>query len=104
MNARLYLPGQPPRQLSVEGLTLPDRESGYARITMREASILGCSGKLVDVLASGPNYVAYSIFDYEGGELNLPAMRILSEVSPTSFDEGDEDSFLFGPVLVVTSF
>ncbi|MGI4734142.1 MAG: hypothetical protein ACRYG7_03095 [Janthinobacterium lividum] len=55
---------------------------------------------MIDVLASGPDYVAYSIFDYEG-DVNPAAMAAVAEVSGMSFDSDDEDAVLQGPVLLV---
>ncbi|MBU6122274.1 hypothetical protein [Hymenobacter siberiensis] len=55
---------------------------------------------LVDVLASGPDYVAFSIFDFEG-EVNLAAMEAVAEISGHDFDAADEDQTLAGPVLII---
>ena len=64
-------------------------------------TLLGCVSELVDVLACGPSYVAYSIFDCEG-EVNPAAMEAVAKASGVSFDLDDEDAILCGAVLVVT--
>ncbi|RTQ45852.1 hypothetical protein EJV47_23775 [Hymenobacter gummosus] len=102
MNATLYLPHQSPRAVSVEGLTLPDPTTGLVRIPEPVPALMGCPRGLVDVLASGPQYVAYSVFDCEG-KINQAAMVALAEASGVGFELDDEDTILCGPVLVVTS-
>ena len=66
----------------------------------RVPGLLGCALGLVDVLACGPGYVAYSVFDCEG-PVNEAAMAAVAEVSGAGFDLDDEDTVLCGPVLVV---
>lgn len=100
MNATLYLPQQPPLSVAVEGLCMPDPETGFARVPEQVPGLLGCPPELVDVLASGPEYVAYSVFDCEG-EANPAAMAAVAAVSGGAFDSEDEDAVLRGAVLVV---
>ena len=57
---------------------------------------------MVDVLDSGPNYVAYSIFDSEE-ECNQAATVALAVASGHSYDAEAEDQLLRGPILLVTS-
>ncbi len=101
MDATLYLPDQLPQRVSAEGLILPDIATGYARVPVRVSAILNCSLGLVDVLASGPHYVAYSVFDCEG-DTNQSAMYSVALLSGASFDSTDNDSILCGPVLIVS--
>jgi len=96
----LYLPQKPPQAVPVEGLCMPDRETGFARVPGKVPELLSCAPELVDVLASGPNYVAYSVFDCED-DMNPAAMAAVTEVSGVSFDLSDEDAVLCGAVLVV---
>ena len=63
------------------------------------SGLLGCALELVDVLTSGPEYVAYSIFDSEW-EANPTAM-VVATVSGGAFDSEDEDAVLCGAELVV---
>ena len=100
MNATLYLPRQNPQSVSTEGLNLPDTATGFATVPEPVPALMGCARNLVDVLVSGPGYVAYSIFDCEG-PVNEAAMAAVAEVSGVSFDPSDEDAVLCGPVLVV---
>ena len=100
MNATLYLPHQPPQLVAVEGLCMPDPTTGFARVPDQVPGLLGCAPGLVDVLASGPEYVAYSVFDCEG-EANPAAMAAVAAVSGVVFDVEDEDAVLCGAVLVV---
>lgn len=100
MTATLYLPHQLPRVVSVEELSLPDNATGFVKVPSNVAILLDCAPSLVDILASGPEYVAYSIFDCEG-EINHTAMVAVSEVSGVKFDELDEDSVLRGGVLIL---
>lgn len=101
MTAALYTANDASRRVHSDGLALPDAAKGYVQVTAREAELLGCSVELVDVLDVGTGYVAYSIFDYEGGSVNHPAMEALAQLSGHSFTQ-DEDMHLFGPVLIVT--
>ena len=100
MNASLYLPNQAPQTVSVTGLSLPS-PTGHARITDEVAAHLGCVRDLVDVLDSGPDYVAYSVFDFEGA-MNQGAMTALEAVSGNRYDINDDDQVLQGPVLLIT--
>ena len=61
--------------------------------------LLGCRPELVDVLASGPAYVVFTVFDCDGG-INQTAMSAAA-VSGVRFDIADEDQVLRGPVLVL---
>ena len=100
MNATLYLPQQPPLAVPVEGLCMPDSVTGFARVPEQVPGLLGCASELVDVLACGPEYVAYSVFDSEE-EVNPAAMAAVAAVSGVAFDSEDEDAVLRGAVLVV---
>jgi hypothetical protein len=100
MNATLYIPQQPPQAVPVEGLCMPDPKTGFAQVPKQVPELLGCAPGLVDVLASGPEYVAYSVFDCEG-QTNQAAMAAVAAVSGVAFDSEDEDAVLCGAVLVV---
>ena len=100
MNATLYLPQQPPLEVPVEGLCMPDSVTGFARVPEQVPALLGCAPELVDVLACGPEYVAYSVFGCEG-DANLAAMAAVAAISGFAFDVEDEDAVLCGPVLLV---
>lgn len=95
MTALLYLPQQPPQAIPAEVLRLPDS------ILEQVSLLFGCVPSMVDVLASGPDYTVYSVFDYEGGGVNLEAMRAVSKVTGTFFDEKNEDYILRGPILLI---
>lgn len=97
MNALLYLPQQLPQTIEPDGLSV---QVGFAQVLERVAVLLDCTPELVDVLASGPEYVAYSIFDSEG-EVNLSAMVAVTEISGVAFEAEDEDAVLRGAVLIV---
>lgn len=100
MNATLYLPQQPPRVIPADGLFMRDPKTGFASVPEQVPMLLGCVPGLVDVLASGPGYVAYSVFDCEE-EANPLAMAVVAAVSGVVFDTEDEDAVLRGVVLVV---
>ncbi|GAB3309397.1 hypothetical protein GCM10027511_21910 [Hymenobacter humi] len=100
MKATLYLPSQPPLDISTEDLSLPDPATGLAKIPKRVSALLGCAPELVDVLACGPGYVAYSVFDSEG-DINLNAMTAVTKATGVRFDTDDEDTVLLGPILMV---
>ncbi len=102
MTATLYIPHQLPQVVSIEGLSLPDPATGFARVPERVPVLLDCAPELVDVLASGLGYVAYSVFDCEG-PMNEAAMAAVSEVSGVAFDAEDDNIALCGPVLVVVN-
>ena len=80
---------------------MPDPATGFASVPDQVPALLGCAPGLVDVLASGPEYVAYSVFDSEG-EANPAAMAAVAAVSGVAFDSDDEDAVLRGAVLVVS--
>ena len=103
MNATLYLPQQPPQTVSTEGLSMPNPETGFARIPEQVPALLGCAPDLIDVLMCAPQYVAYSIFDYEGGQPNETAMDVLATLTGYAFDLSDDDTVLLGPILLVTA-
>jgi hypothetical protein len=101
MNAILYLPRQQPLAVSNEGLCLPGVDTDYVIIPDEVPPLLGCVPGLVDILACGTQYVAYSIFDSEG-DVNLAAMEAVAKVSGIEFNPNDDDEVLRGPVMVVT--
>lgn len=100
MRAILYNPHFDPTQVASTGLHLPDKTTGQVTVPEQVAVLLDCSPGLVDVLACGPHYVAYSIFDSEQ-DINLAAMHALAELTGISFEADEEDHVLRGPVLVV---
>lgn len=100
MIATLYLPQQSPQAVSTEGLSLPDPTTGFAGVPDQAPALMGCAHELVDVLACGPHYVAYSVFDDEG-PVNQVAMAAVTEVSGIVFDTEDEDAVLRGAVLII---
>ena len=89
----IYLPEQPEREVPPPKVTATDHFSWVPEL-------LGCVPALVDVLASGPGYVIYSIFDHEG-TVNLSAMQAVSGILDIPFDTNDKDVILRGPVLIV---
>jgi hypothetical protein len=101
MTATLYQPQQPPQTVSAAGLQLPDPATGFATVPKHVPVLLNCAPELVDVLASGPQYVAYSIFDCEG-PANYAAMEAVAAASGVTFDRNDEDAILRGAVLLLT--
>jgi hypothetical protein len=101
MVATLYLPQHSQQVTSTEGLKLPAPPNYYAFVTEKVAALLGCTQEQVDVLDSGADYVAYSIFDSEG-ELNPEASLALATVSSNSFNLADEGRYLRGPILILT--
>ena len=100
MNATLYLPHQLPQAVPIEGLVMPDI-NGFVGVPEQVPVLMSCAPGLVDVLATGAGYVAYSIFDCEG-PVNIPAMTAVSEVSGVAFDLDDEFAVLCGAILLVT--
>lgn len=103
MTTTLYLPNQQPQIITGETLNLPDETTSYVVVQERVSVLLNCQPELVDVLASGQGYVAYSVFDSEQ-EINTMAMQAVEVLSGEVFDQEEEDSVLRGPVLVVTKF
>ncbi|MET4072952.1 hypothetical protein [Hymenobacter sp. UYCo722] len=100
MNATLYLPHQPPQPVPADGLAMPDPATGLVGVPAAVPILLECAAELVDVLASGPGFVAYLIFDCEG-EVNPAAMAAVGELAGVGFELDDEDAVLRGPVLVI---
>ena len=99
MNATLYLPKSSPLKVSSEGLTTLGA-LGFARVPEQVPELLGCSPELVDILASGASYVAYSVFDSEG-EANHQGMAAVAKASGITFDKMDEDTTVRGAILLV---
>jgi hypothetical protein len=99
MNITLYKPSEAPQQV-------PPFEhagnlvKGGSQPMERVAELMGCPVSLIDVQASGPNYVAYSVFDCEG-PTNLLGMAEVARLSGVSLDPEEEDEQLCGPILVV---
>lgn len=99
MRATLYLPNQLPQPVVVEGIIIHSLASEFAHVPEQVAVLLGCVPNMVDVLASGLGYVAYSVFDSED-EVNLEAMSAITKVLGVSFDLDDEDTILRGAILI----
>lgn len=99
MKATLYKPGSPVQELPAESFALPNAK-GYAQVDELVSEVLGCKLEMVDILDSGPDYVAYSIFDCRD-ELNLDAMRELKAISRYDYDAGAEENQMRGPILIV---
>lgn len=79
---------------------MPDPATGFAQVPEQVPALLGCAPELVDVLASGPDYVAYSVFDSEEA-VNEAAMAAVAAISGIAFNAEDEDTLLCGAVMVV---
>ena len=75
-------------------------DGSFANTPYQAAFLLGCATGLVDVLATGKEYIVYSIFDAEG-EVNDVAMQAVAELTGISFDASNEDEVLYGPVLII---
>lgn len=99
-NVTLYLPNGSARIIAANTLFLPNELTGLATVNDEVAGYLDCNLGLVDVLACGPNYVAYSVFDSEA-ETNVTAMTALATITGQPFDSTDDDCILRGPILVV---
>ena len=102
MQATLYLPKQSPKIISAQGLVLPHAVTGLVGLPTAVSTLLDCAPSQVDVLASGPDYVVYSVFDCEE-DVNVTSMEAVAAVSGVDFELDDEDAVLRGPVLVVTA-
>ena len=103
MLATLYLPQQPPLEVPGDGLSMPNPATGLVGVPEQVPALLDCAPELVDVLASGPGYVVYSVFDCEG-PVNREAMVAVAQIAGVAFDTEDEDAVLCGPVLVVSGY
>lgn len=99
MNVTLYSPNQQPCDSNPEGFTLPDT-NGFAQVPVQAARLLMCTLELVDVLASSPDYVVYTIFDNEG-LANPEATQAVGILIGHSFDTNSKDELLRGPVVIV---
>jgi hypothetical protein len=98
MTATLYLAGESP--VIVGKLKNPEIINGFANVPDQVPTLLSCLPDLVDVLAIGPDYVVYSVFDSDGG-VNTSAMDVVSALTGIYFNPDDEDMLLCGPILVV---
>jgi hypothetical protein len=102
MQVTLYLPQQPPQTVPSDVLGQLDLSARFAIVPQSVSALMSCALEVVDVLANGPDYIAYSVFDCEG-PVNYAAMSAVAKVSGVTFDVEDEDTVLCGPVLVVTA-
>lgn len=104
MQVTLYIPGHPPRAIEPTGFFLPDPVTGFAHVTSQVAQELGCAPGLVDILDSGQDFVAYSVFDYPDDDFNEAATDALVKWSkhPEVYHSSDPESQLRGPLLLVT--
>jgi hypothetical protein len=102
MQATLYLPQQPPQAVPVDNFRQLDLSTRFAAVPLEVSVLMNCAPELVDVLASGSDYVAYSVLDCEG-LVNQTAMTAVAKVSGVTFDAQDEDTVLRGPVLVISA-
>lgn len=99
MNVTLYLPGEAsPIRIDADGFTLSTTSHQITRVS----KALDCSPGLVDVLATGPAYVIYTVFDSEA-EVNYAGMIVTGQYTSMEFDPDDDDQVLRGPVLVVSA-
>lgn len=98
MIATLYIPGQSPR--AVDEPEGSEMINGFTNAPGQVPALLGCSPNLVDILASGRDYVVYSVFDSDG-EANDNAMEAVSTLTGIQFSPDDDDTCLCGPVLVI---
>lgn len=96
MTAILYEPGHAARKIPAEDLNPVD----FTKAQKGAADLLQCPPAQIDVLASGLGYMAFSVFDHEG-EINLEAMRVLTQLTGISFNVDEEDEVLRGPILIV---
>jgi len=100
MPAILYQPSAVPQPVSDQGLWTPHAVPPFSGLADLVPGLLHCVPELVDVLASGQEYIIYSIFDCEG-EVNSDAMAAVETLTGSSFDTENEDEVLRGPILVV---
>jgi hypothetical protein len=100
MIVTLYIPNKIPQVLSPNNFP-PLDATGLAQIPDLVSKEFGCEPNLIDVLDTGPGYVAYSICDCEG-ELNQSAMQALMAISRYPYDPEDIDQQLRGPILIIS--
>ena len=93
MTISLYEPAEEPLLLTPNEFSRDIHVNGKLPVE-RVAELLSCAKFLVDVLASGPDYVLYSVFDCEG-ELNPIAMEVFTALT----GEPCDDDPLRGPIL-----
>jgi hypothetical protein len=102
MPATLYRPAIAPQPVSDQGLWTPQEDLPFSGLADLVPDLLHCAPELVDVLASGQEYVVYTIFDCDG-EINPEAMTAVGTLTGISFNTENEDEVLRGPVLVVVA-
>ena len=102
LKATLYLPGHAPQIQLLEDSPAPGSSFESVRMPAEVPALLRCAPQFVDVLASGHDYVVYSIFDAEG-EINLEAMEVTAKLSGVTFDVANEDEILRGLIVVVSA-
>jgi len=100
MTATLYNPEQPAQSVLTEGLGLVDFMKGYIHGGGLVAKLLRTVPELVDVLASGPGYLVFSVFDH-AGQANPAAMQVVASLTGIELDPDNEDEVLRGPILVI---
>lgn len=100
MKITLYDPSQAAQMPVLETLPLAGPPTGSLSRLRPAAELLDCAPKLVDVLAEGPGYTVFTVFDHEG-PINMVAMRVVADLTGVAFSPDDDDEVLRGPVLVV---
>jgi hypothetical protein len=100
--AVLYLPQAKPKVVELDESSMRLATDDLALALEPVASLLGCKPGLVDILAKDVGYVVFSVFDYEGGEINVAAMDELNRLTGYQLDALDDDQVLYGPLLLVT--
>jgi hypothetical protein len=98
MTAILFSPQEVAKHVTISGFTGMSHMSSETRESI--AKLLGCQSELIDVLASGTEFVAYSIFDFEGGHPNEAGMRQLTKLTGLEFGM-DDDTTILGPLLII---
>lgn len=102
MTITLYQPSGAPQQMPYfEGAENLVRNGEVSQAMRRVAELMNCPVSLIDVQASGPKYVVFSVFDYEG-PTNLIGMAEVARLSGVPLDPKEEYHQLCGPILVVT--
>ena len=100
LHATLYLPEHAPRPIHFDDLHAISSVNNFMHIPPDIPALLKCRPELVDVLASGPKYIIYSVFDATG-KTNPEAMKMVAQLSGIILDVTNEDEILRGPVIIL---
>ena len=95
----LYKPGESPEEVPYFEFAENIIVGGFWPME-HVAGLLNCRAELIDVLASGPDYAMFSIFDCQG-YLNPAVMEVFFAITGVKSSVDPEEDELRGPIMLI---